>query len=214
MSDEIGKVLVIGIAGGTGSGKTTITRRLSEKFGDDVTILRHDNYYKAHHDLSYEERSKLNYDHPDSLDTRMMIEDVKKLKQGLEVRCPVYDFTIHDRSGETEVVRPAKVLLIDGILILQDKDLCDEMDIKIFVDTDADVRILRRIIRDVKKRGRSLDSVVDQYLATVKPMHEMYVEPSKKNADIIIPEGGRNTVALEMLFDRVKAHLSGYGEAE
>lgn len=203
------KVLVIGIAGGTGSGKTTITKRLMERFPKDVTVIRHDNYYKPHHDLSYEERTKLNYDHPDSLETELMIEDIKKLKRREEVKCPVYDFTIHDRTDETETIKPANVLLVDGILLFQNKELCDEMDIKVFVDTDADVRILRRIIRDVKKRGRSLDSVVDQYLNTVKPMHEMYVEPSKKNADIIIPEGGRNMVALELLYDRVEAHLRG-----
>lgn len=202
-------VLVIGIAGGTGSGKTTITRKLVEKFGDDVSVIKHDNYYKAHHDMTYEERSKLNYDHPDSLDTALMIEHIKDLKAGREVNCPVYDFTIHDRSDETELIKPTKVLIIEGILIFADKRLCREMDIKIYVDTDADVRILRRIIRDVKKRGRSLESVVDQYLATVKPMHEQYVEPSKKNADIIIPEGGHNIVALDMVIDRVSAHLSG-----
>lgn len=207
MSDTSKDVLVIGIAGGTGSGKTTITRRLVERFGDDVSIIRHDNYYKAHHELTYEERSKLNYDHPDSLDTYLMVEDVRKLKNGEEVKCPVYDFTIHDRSNDTETIKPARVLVIDGILLFENKELRDEMDIKIFVDTDADVRILRRIIRDVKKRGRSLESVVDQYLATVKPMHEMYVEPSKKYADIIIPEGGKNPVAMEMLMDRVEAHL-------
>ncbi len=202
-------VLVIGIAGGTGSGKTTITKKLLEKFGDEVSVIKHDNYYKAHHSMTYEERSKLNYDHPASLDTDLMIEDIRALKSGREVHCPVYDFTIHDRSDETELIKPAKVLVVEGILIFADKELCDEMDIKIFVDTDADVRILRRIIRDVKKRGRSLDSVVDQYLCTVKPMHEQFVEPSKKNADIIIPEGGHNIVALDMVIDRVNAHLTG-----
>lgn len=204
-----GDVLVIGIAGGTGSGKTTITRKLVERFGDDVSVIKHDNYYKAHHDMTYEERSQLNYDHPNSLDTDLMIEDIKALKSGKEVKCPVYDFTIHDRSDDTEIIKPTKVLIIEGILIFADKRLCKEMDIKIFVDTDADVRILRRIIRDVKKRGRNLDSVVDQYLSTVKPMHEQFVEPSKKNADIIIPEGGHNIVALDMVMDRVNAHLTG-----
>ncbi len=204
-----GDVLVIGIAGGTGSGKTTITRKLVERFGDDVSVIKHDNYYKAHHDMTYEERSQLNYDHPNSLDTDLMIEDIKALKDGKEVKCPVYDFTIHDRSDDTEIIKPTKVLIIEGILIFADKRLCKEMDIKIFVDTDADVRILRRIIRDVKKRGRNLDSVVDQYLTTVKPMHEQFVEPSKKNADIIIPEGGHNIVALDMVMDRVNAHLTG-----
>lgn len=203
------KVLVIGIAGGTGSGKTTITRKLLERFGDEVSVIKHDNYYKAHHEMTYEERSKLNYDHPDSLDTWMMIEDIKKLKAGIPAECPVYDFTVHDRSDDIEIVNPSKVLIVEGILIFADKKLCDEMDIKIFVDTDADVRILRRIIRDVKKRGRSLDSVVEQYLSTVKPMHEQYVEPSKRNADIIVPEGGHNLVALDMVIERVNAHLSG-----
>jgi uridine kinase len=201
-------VLVIGIAGGTGSGKTTITRKIMEKFGDDVSVIRHDNYYKAHHDMTYEERSKLNYDHPDSLDTWMLADDIKALKEGKEVSCPVYDFTIHDRSDETELIKPSKVLIVEGILIFADKRLRDEMDIKIYVDTDADVRILRRILRDVKKRGRSLDSVVEQYLNTVKPMHEQFVEPSKKNADIIIPEGGHNMVALDMVMERVKAHIN------
>lgn len=202
-------VLVIGIAGGTGSGKTTITKRLLERFGENVSVIKHDNYYKEHHEMTYEERSKLNYDHPDSLDTAMMVEDIKALKDGKVVACPVYDFTVHDRSNEKEIIKPAKVLIVEGILIFQDKALCNEMDIKIFVDTDADVRIIRRIIRDVKKRGRSLESVVDQYLTTVKPMHEQYVEPSKKNADIIIPEGGHNVVALGMVIDRVYAHLKG-----
>ena len=201
-------VLVIGIAGGTGSGKTTITRKITERFGDDVSVIRHDNYYKAHHDMTYEERSKPNYDHPDSLDTWMLADDIKALKEGKEVRCPVYDFTIHDRSDETELIKPSKVLIVEGILIFADKRLRDEMDIKIYVDTDADVRILRRILRDVKKRGRSLDSVVEQYLNTVKPMHEQFVEPSKKNADIIIPEGGHNMVALDMVMERVKAHIN------
>lgn len=200
--------LVIGIAGGTGSGKTTITRKLVEHFGDNVSVIKHDNYYKAHHDMSYEERAKLNYDHPDSLDTDMMIEDVIALKNGKTVHCPVYDFSIHDRTEETEELKPSKVLIIEGILIYENKRLCNEMDIKIYVDTDADVRILRRIMRDVKKRGRSLDSVVDQYLTTVKPMHEQFVEPSKRNADIIIPEGGHNLVALDMVMERVRAHIN------
>ncbi|MBQ9863426.1 MAG: uridine kinase [Lachnospiraceae bacterium] len=202
-------ILIIGIAGGTGSGKTTITDRLVDRFGKDVSVIKHDNYYKAHHEMDYEERSKLNYDHPNSLDTDLMIEHIKALKEGKSVECPVYDFTIHDRSNDTVTINPTKVLIIEGILIFEDKRLCKEMDIKIFVDTDADVRILRRILRDVKERGRSLDSVVDQYLTTVKPMHEQYVEPSKKNADIIIPEGGHNIVALDMVIDRVNAHLTG-----
>lgn len=201
------KVMVIGIAGGTGSGKTTITKKLIQHFGNDVSVIHHDNCYKAYHDMSYEERSKLNYDHPDSFDTDMLIEAVKELKRGHSVVCPVYDYTVHDRSDKTVTVNPAKVVIVEGILIFSCKELCRQMDIKIYVDTDADVRILRRIIRDVRDRGRSLDSVVNQYLSTVKPMHEQFVEPSKRNADIIIPEGGHNLVAMEMVMERVRAHI-------
>ena len=202
-------VMVIGIAGGTGSGKTTITKRLMERFGGDVSVIYHDNYYKAHHNMPYEERAKLNYDHPDAFDTEELIRDVRRLKAGYPVTCPVYDYTVHDRSKETVTVRPARVVIVKGILIFENRELCDLMDIKVFVDTDADVRILRRIIRDVRDRGRSLESIVNQYLNTVKPMHERYVEPSKRNADIIVPEGGHNRVALELLMERVRAHLEG-----
>lgn len=200
-------ILVIGIAGGTGSGKTTIINKLVEHFGSDVTVISHDSYYKPHHELTYEERTHLNYDHPDSLETNLMVEHIRQLKQGNAVECPVYDFSIHDRVDKTRTIKPARVLIVEGILIFQDKRLCDEMDIRIFVDTDADVRILRRIQRDYRERARSLESVIDQYLTTVKPMHEIYVEPSKKNADIIIPEGGYNLVALDMVMERVRAHL-------
>ena len=200
-------IMVIGIAGGTGSGKTTITKKLMQHFGGDVSVIYHDNYYKAHHNMSYEERSKLNYDHPDSFDTDLLIQAVKDLKAGRSVTCPVYDYTIHDRSDQVIVVKPAKVVIVEGILIFQSRELCQQMDIKIYVDTDADVRILRRIVRDVRDRGRSLDSVVNQYLSTVKPMHEQFVEPSKRNADIIIPEGGHNQVAMEMVMERVRAHI-------
>ena len=200
-------VMVIGIAGGTGSGKTTITKKLIQHFGDDVSVIHHDNYYKAHHDMPYEERARLNYDHPDSFDTEMLIDALKELKRGHSVVCPVYDYSIHDRSDKTTVVEPAKVVIVEGILIFQSRELCRQMDIKIYVDTDADVRILRRIMRDVRDRGRSLESVVNQNLSTVKPMHEQFVEPSKRNADIIIPEGGHNLVAMEMVMERVRAHL-------
>ena len=200
-------IMVIGIAGGTGSGKTTITKKLMQHFGGDVSVIYHDNYYKAHHNMSYEERAKLNYDHPDSFDTDLLIQAVKDLKAGRSVTCPVYDYTIHDRSDKVIVVKPAKVVIVEGILIFQSRELCQQMDIKIYVDTDADVRILRRIVRDVRDRGRSLDSVVNQYLSTVKPMHEQFVEPSKRNADIIIPEGGHNQVAMEMVMERVRAHI-------
>ena len=203
------KVMVIGIAGGTGSGKTTITRRLMQRFGGDVSVIYHDNYYKAHHNMPYEERCKLNYDQPEAFDTDQLIEAVRALKKGRSVICPVYDYSIHDRSDKTVTVKPARVVIVEGILIFENKELCSLMDIKVFVDTDADVRILRRIVRDVRDRGRSLESVVNQYLSTVKPMHEKYVEPSKRNADIIVPEGGHNRVALELLMERVRAHLEG-----
>ena len=204
------EVMVIGIAGGTGSGKTTITKKLMQRFGGEVSVIYHDNYYKAHHDMSYEERAKLNYDHPDSFDTELLIQAVKDLKAGRSVICPVYDYTIHDRSDKVIEVKPARVVIVEGILIFQSRELCRQMDIKIYVDTDADVRILRRIVRDVRDRGRSLESVVNQYLSTVKPMHEQFVEPSKRNADIIIPEGGHNQVAMEMVMQRVKAHIDRY----
>ena len=201
-------VMVIGIAGGTGSGKTTITRKLVQRFAGEVSVINHDNYYKAHHDMPFEQRCRLNYDHPDAFDTQLLINDLRKLKAGQNVICPVYDYTIHDRSDKTILIRPAKVIIVEGILIFADKALCGEMDIKIFVDADADVRILRRIVRDVRDRGRSLESVISQYLTTVKPMHEQFVEPSKRNADIIIPEGGHNIVAFDMVVERVKAHIN------
>ncbi len=200
-------IMLIGIAGGTGSGKTTITNRLVECFGGDVSIVHHDNYYKAHHDLSYEERTLLNYDHPDAFDSDRMIADLRALRQGKTIQCPVYDYTIHDRAKETISIHPTPVIIVEGILIYAIPELCDQLDIKIFVDTDADVRILRRILRDVQERGRSLESVISQYLTTVKPMHEQFVEPSKRRADVIIPEGGQNQVALEMVVQRVRAHL-------
>ena len=205
----MGSVMTIGIAGGTGSGKTTITRRLIQKFSNNVSVIYHDNYYKAHNELNYEQRALLNYDCPDAFDTDLMISDLKRLRAGEAIRCPVYDYTIHNRSDKTVLVKPSPVVIVEGILILQDTRLCELLDIKIFVDTDADVRILRRIVRDVRDRGRSLESVVDQYLTTVKPMHEMYVQPSKRNADIIVPEGGHNLVAMDMLTERIRAHVSG-----
>lgn len=208
------EVIVIGIAGGTGSGKTTITRKIIQRFGDDVSVIHHDSYYKAHHDMPFEERCRLNFDHPNAFDTDLLIEAVRELKAGRAVSCPVYDYSIHDRSSETVTVTPAKVVIVEGILIFESKELCDLMDIKIFVDADADERILRRIIRDVRDRGRSLDSVITQYLATVKPMHEQFVEPSKKNADIIIPRGGHNSVAMEMLLQQVKTHLNSAKEQD
>ena len=204
-------MFVIGIAGGTGSGKTTFTDTIVEKFKDYVTVIHHDNYYKVQDHLSYEERCKTNYDHPDSFDTALMIEHIKMLRNGEAVEEPVYDYTVHNRDkSKTIILKPTEILIIDGILILENKELCDLMDMKIFVDTDADVRILRRILRDVKARGRSLDSVITQYLTTVKPMHEQFVEPSKRRADVIIPDGGYNMVALEMLIQRVRSQLDRY----
>lgn len=201
------ETLVIGIAGGTGSGKTTLTRKISEIFGKDVSVIYHDNYYKAHDEMPFEERKQLNYDHPDAFDTDLMVKHIDMLCQGQTVECPMYDYTQHTRAKETVIIKPAKILLVEGILIFQSKELTDRMNIKIYVDTDADVRILRRIVRDVKKRGRDLDSVITQYLTTVKPMHEQFVEPSKKRADIIIPEGGENRVAIAMLTEHIKGYM-------
>lgn len=163
--------ILIGIAGGTGSGKTTLANRLVESFGgDEVSILRHDNYYRRHDDMEYEERTKLNYDHPDAFDTELLCEHIRALKAGKSIRMPVYDYSLHNRSDRTIEVKPAPVIVLEGILIFAEVSLCELMDIKVFVDTDADVRILRRIVRDVKHRGRSLDSVISQYLTTVKPI--------------------------------------------
>ena len=201
------KPLIIGIAGGTGSGKTTLVDRLREQFGDDISVLPHDSYYAEHHSLSLEERRALNYDHPASFDTDRMIQVLQDLREGKTIHCPVYDYSIHDRVEETVELKPNKVILVEGILIFENRLLRELMDIKIFVDTDADVRILRRILRDVKDRGRSLDSVVSQYLTTVKPMHEQFVEPSKKYADVIVPEGGENMVALMMIMQRIAYHI-------
>ena len=201
-------VIVIGVAGGTGSGKTTLVKALMNRFGDNISVLSHDNYYKRHDEMSYEERTHLNYDCPDAFDTDMMIEHLRMLKNGQAIDCPTYDYTIHNRRDKTVTVQPAPVIIVEGILIFDSPELCDLMDMKVFVDTDADVRILRRIVRDVKERGRTLDSVVNQYLTTVKPMHEQFVEPSKRKADLIVPEGGRNMVALDMLIKWVATHLS------
>ncbi|MBQ9045316.1 MAG: uridine kinase [Oscillospiraceae bacterium] len=202
-------MITIGIAGGTGSGKTTITKRIMKEFGGDVSVLYHDNYYKRHDDLSYAERTKLNYDHPNAFDTDLLVQHLEALRRGETIQCPVYDYTVHNRSDKTIAVKPAKVVVVEGILIFADPELCKRMDVKIFVDTDADVRILRRIVRDTRDRGRDLESIVSQYLATVKPMHEMFVEPSKRNADIIIPTGGHNRVATDFVMERIRAHIEG-----
>ena len=201
------RILVIGIAGGTGSGKTTLMKNLITEFSDVVTVLSHDNYYKRHDDLTYEQRCQLNYDEPAALETDLMARHLDILRRGEAIDCPVYDFTVHNRSDETIRITPKKVIIVEGILIFENKELRDLMDIKVFVDTDADVRLCRRIVRDVRERGRTLESVVEQYQNTVKPMHEQYVEPSKKFADIIVPEGGKNLVALDMIMGRIRRHL-------
>ena len=203
-----GNILVIGIAGGTGSGKTTLMKNLISRFQGDVTVLSHDNYYKRHDELPYEERCKLNYDEPGALETDLMARHLEQLRQGESILCPVYDFTQHNRSDETVLVEPRKVIIVEGILIFENEPLRELMDIRIFVDTDADVRLCRRIKRDVNKRGRTLESVLLQYQQTVKPMHEKYVEPSKKFAHIVIPEGGKNMVALDMVIGRIQRHLN------
>ena len=200
-------IIIIGIAGGTGSGKTTITREIVKSLGSDVTVLTHDMYYRARHDLSYDERVLLNYDHPNAYETELLVQALADLRAGKEIQCPVYDYTIYDRTENFTVIKPSPVIILEGILIFHYEELRPLMDIKIFVDADADVRILRRITRDVNERGRSLDSVINQYLNTVKPMHEAFVEPSKRYADIIVPQGGENVVARELLVQRIKAHL-------
>ncbi len=200
-------ILVIGIAGGSGSGKTTLMKNLMQTFGDVATVISHDNYYKRHDELTYEERCLLNYDEPEAFDTSLMVYQLDQLRHGQAIDCPVYDFTIHNRSNETVRIEPRKVIIVEGILIFQDPQLRELMDIRIFVDADADIRLCRRIKRDVNKRGRSLESVLMQYQRTVKPMHELYVEPSKKYANIVVPEGGKNLVALEMIKDRISRHL-------
>ena len=200
-------VITIGIAGGTGSGKTTITRRILDEFGGDVSVLYHDNYYKRHDDIPFPERKKLNYDHPNAFDTPLLVQHLDALRAGQAVECPTYDYTVHNRAAETITVTPAKVIVVEGILIFAEPELRERLDIKLFVDTDADVRILRRIVRDVRDRGRDLEAIVTQYLTTVKPMHEMFVEPSKRYADIIIPEGGHNQVALDFVMERIRAYV-------
>lgn len=200
-------ILVVGIAGGTASGKTTLTRQLASRLGKDVTVIEHDSYYRAYHELSFEERTKLNYDHPDIYETELLVEHLAALRRGETVEVPVYDYPTYDRSDKTVTVAPAPVVVVEGILILADAALREQMDIKIFVDAEADVRILRRALRDGRERGRSLESVAEQYLATVKPMHEAFVEPSKRYADIIVPSGGAGNpdMALDMLVGLIDA---------
>lgn len=200
-------ILVIGIAGGTGSGKTTLVKRIKEQFGDVVSVLSHDNYYRRLDHLAFEDRCKVNYDEPKALETELMSVHLEQLRQGIAIDCPVYDFAEHNRSNETLHIEPRQVIIVEGILIFENKQLRDLMDIRIFVDTDADIRICRRIKRDVNKRGRSIESVIEQYQTTVKPMHEKYVEPSRRYAHIVVPEGGKNLVALDMIMGRIRRHL-------
>ena len=199
--------ILIGIAGGTGSGKTTLTRHLKQHFGDDVTVIGHDSYYKRQEGKTYEERTRQNYDHPSAFDTDLLIQHLRELKAGRSILCPVYSFSDHNRTDETVEIFPTKVIIVEGILIFQNPTLREMFDIKIFVETDADERILRRCLRDVEERGRTLQSVVTQYLTTVKTMHEQYVEPSRKYADIVVLEGGHNLVALDMIMQRIQHHI-------
>lgn len=200
------KTTIIGVAGGTASGKSTLVKKLQEAFeGESVITVCHDYYYKAHDELAYEERCQLNYDHPDAFNTDMMIDDIRKLKKGISIDCPTYSFVNHNRTNKTIRIEPAQVIIIDGILILENKELRELMDVKVYVDIDADVRLGRRLLRDVQERGRSIESVLTQYFCTVKPMHNEFVEPSKRYADLIIPEGGFNSVALSILIQNIKS---------
>lgn len=205
------KPLIIGIAGGTGSGKTTLTNSLLKRFNGQVGVMYHDNYYKRNDHLTYDERTELNYDAPTAFDNDLLVTHLKALIAGQTIETPVYDFTDHNRSEETMIVQPQRIIILEGILIFVEEEIRKLCDIKIFVDTDADVRILRRLRRDVIERGRSIESVESQYLATVKPMHELHVEPSKRHADMIIPEGA-NLVALDMLFHRVNGQIHGWAD--
>ena len=198
--------IIIGIAGGTGSGKSTFTNRIKEEFGERVSVIYYDNYYKAHDDMSFEERKLINYDHPDSFETDLLVEHLHKLKEGIPIQCPVYDYSIHNRTDRTIEIRPADVIIIEGILVLYDKRLSDMMDIKIFVDADADERILRRVIRDVKERGRDVEGIARQYLTTVKPMHYAFVEPTKYTADLVI-NSAYNDVAFDVIRVKIETLL-------
>jgi uridine kinase len=200
--------VVIGVSGGSASGKTTVALRLKEVCKNSVEVLSHDFYYLPNDDLVFEERVKLNYDHPNAFDTERLINDIKCLKQGIAIERPVYSFIEHTRLPETVRVNSSKVIIIEGFMIFENVELRELMDIKVFVDTDADERLIRRIIRDVNERGRSLESVINQYTNTVKPMHEQFVEPYKKYADVIVPRGGMNDIAIDMLIHRIKAILA------
>ncbi len=203
------KNLLIGICGGSGSGKTTVTKSLVNLVGkENVSIIEQDSYYKDQSHLGFEDRVKTNYDHPLAFDNELLISQIKDLKKGKSVEKPIYDFSEHNRKEETVLVEPKEVIILEGILIFNEEELMDLMDIKVFVDTDSDVRIIRRILRDIKERQRSLDSVIMQYMTTVRPAHLQFVEPSKRYADIIIPEGGKNKVAIDLLYQKIKAELN------
>lgn len=202
-------ILVIGIAGGSGSGKTTLMNNIVSRFTEDITVLSHDSYYRRHDEMTYEERCQLNYDEPAALETELMVRHLDSLRNGEAIDCPVYDFTVHNRSDATQRIEPSRIIIVEGILIFENEALRDLMDIRIFVDTDADIRLCRRVKRDVNKRGRSLESVLTQYQETVKPMYEKYVEPSKKYAHILVPEGGKNTIAQEFIISLLEKHLGG-----
>ena len=196
------KPIFIGIAGGTGSGKSTFTNRLKETFGDKVSVVYYDNYYKRRDELPFEERKKINYDHPDAFETDMLIDHIRKLRDGQSVECPVYDYTVHNRSDKTITIHPADVILVEGIMVLQNDELRSLLDIKVYVEADADERILRRVIRDVKERGRDVEGIAKQYLTTVKPMHYLYVEPTRALADIVI-NSGLNDVAFDLIRSKI-----------
>lgn len=202
-------MLTIGIAGGTGSGKTTVARAVIDRLGaDKVTFISQDNYYKDHPHLTMAEREKINYDHPLVFENELLIEHLKQLSAGQPAEAPVYDFTTHSRfANKTVMLAPCKIVVVEGLHVLSDENLREMIDIKVFVDTDPDVRILRRVLRDIEERGRSIHSIHDQYLKTVKPMHEAFIEPSKKYADLIIPQGGENEVGIELLSVLMEKHL-------
>lgn len=195
--------IIIGVAGGTGSGKSTFTNRLKAFFGDRITVIYHDNYYRQHDDIPFEERKLINYDHPDALETDLLVRHLQELKAGRSIECPLYDFARHNRSNKVAEIKPSRVIIVEGILILQDARLRDLFDIKIYVDADADERILRRALRDMKERGRDLDNIIEQYLTTVKPMHYMYVAPTRYLADIVI-NSGFNDVAFDIVKNKIQ----------